>query len=795
MFQTASRKLGLAYAVAGNAAGGGQQGETDEPLGTDAQGSKANGGKLAPSLNKKELENLLRHGAYDIFTENKAGAEEAESRDFCEADIDSILERSSVIVHDNKGSQAQGVVANFSKASFVSSTGQENTVAIDDPEFWAKVVGLTLGNEEEEITGRRRKCREMVGEGSYKEPGMRFAEVSDADHSDSESDTKEPKEKRSKKPDRVSAVVVADFNDTSAMTRLSNALASRGYGNWAHIRKDSRVKWSPSDIAKGCRLIIIQLLMDTYNLEAFDPSAPRKMTSRDSWSGVADRQSLSPGASADDADKPTVSECRPEDVASFMEHMSASKVCRLVFTAAGNDMVPSDVPHEDSIVEQSLSKSRLEGFVLSPLVAFNASPRFPELSDSYFSSACHGQSMVQGSFEDKAAKVIMTLKSFCPSKGLAVVAEEVDGAAGVSAKMKKKKGEMEERLLQLDEVFDLHMAAVVCTQTPQTADTQEVSATAGRMDSDPPVATAGAGSRSHGSLEEYLQEAFDAEDTVEQPLVSIRLSCPWWSTSYDALLVKAVQAIGWPTSRQRYAAIQSYMAHAIAPPSEEGVAEQSCDMQIDRACSGEQSAEERAQYMKAKAEAEAKAEVLVISKAFPEGFPFRDRADISRRLKELCKVFRSGIKSSSRKLAQLVLKSFAKLGRPRTLYEEMKEADAGRGYRLEYTLDWETIAKDMGVRVITAAWVGRVREMGARLVAHQEEAAVVQRAKGNAFTDPDSFLATTDISFKQLMDGMERCEMMHRVRAAVCIFSDELVASMIVGTQRIPYTGPVQVLT
>ena len=73
-------------------------------------------------MSKKELENLLKHGAYDIFNESKDGSGEAESRDFCDADIDSILQRSSVVIHDSQGSKAHSVKqSNFSKASFVSS--------------------------------------------------------------------------------------------------------------------------------------------------------------------------------------------------------------------------------------------------------------------------------------------------------------------------------------------------------------------------------------------------------------------------------------------------------------------------------------------------------------------------------------------------------------------------------------------------------------------------------------------------------------------------------------------------
>ena len=47
------------------------------------------------TMTKEEVEKLLRHGAYDIFSEDKLGKSEKESNDFMAQDIDSILERRS----------------------------------------------------------------------------------------------------------------------------------------------------------------------------------------------------------------------------------------------------------------------------------------------------------------------------------------------------------------------------------------------------------------------------------------------------------------------------------------------------------------------------------------------------------------------------------------------------------------------------------------------------------------------------------------------------------------------------
>jgi hypothetical protein len=94
------------------------------------------------ALSKEEVERLLRLGAYGIFSEDKEGAD-AESNNFVEQDIDTILERRArTVVHDStSGQNAAG--GTFSKARFSAAPqageGKKSTnedVSIDDPQFW-----------------------------------------------------------------------------------------------------------------------------------------------------------------------------------------------------------------------------------------------------------------------------------------------------------------------------------------------------------------------------------------------------------------------------------------------------------------------------------------------------------------------------------------------------------------------------------------------------------------------------------------------------------------------------------
>ena len=130
MFHLSSMKMGLDQAV--------------------LQGFENGSGEGA--LSKSEVEKLLKHGAYDMLTEEKDGKSEKESTEFVQQDIDSILERRATkIVHDDAGGKRSG--GTFSKASFkitksADKAGSSNDVDIDDPDFWKKMLGDTYEQHE-----------------------------------------------------------------------------------------------------------------------------------------------------------------------------------------------------------------------------------------------------------------------------------------------------------------------------------------------------------------------------------------------------------------------------------------------------------------------------------------------------------------------------------------------------------------------------------------------------------------------------------------------------------------------
>ncbi|CAN0188476.1 unnamed protein product [Ectocarpus sp. 6 AP-2014] len=135
MFKTASRKLGLDEAVLS---------------GTRPQQKQKS---IAPTA--KEVEMLLKHGAYDVFREGDEG--EAARKKFCEADIETILSRAVVVDHSKGGAEDGAPSNSFSKASFVATPmdAGDTRVDVDAEDFWTKTIGLTVPEEKKEELGHR----------------------------------------------------------------------------------------------------------------------------------------------------------------------------------------------------------------------------------------------------------------------------------------------------------------------------------------------------------------------------------------------------------------------------------------------------------------------------------------------------------------------------------------------------------------------------------------------------------------------------------------------------------------
>ena len=128
MFHSASMKLGLDRAVLAHQ----RQQDGDDGDGTSKKKDKES--------QAKEIDALLKKGAYDVFRDD----DDNEAQKFMETDIDQLLEQSAKkVTYGAANTSISSGLGSFSKASFVTDTGDgDKDVDLDDPDFWAKAVGL-----------------------------------------------------------------------------------------------------------------------------------------------------------------------------------------------------------------------------------------------------------------------------------------------------------------------------------------------------------------------------------------------------------------------------------------------------------------------------------------------------------------------------------------------------------------------------------------------------------------------------------------------------------------------------
>merc|ERR1711990_449793 len=112
-FDRASLKLGLDKAVL-------------QSMNTSL--SKAGNPEKSNSLSKKEVEDLLKKGAYGALMDDETAGDK-----FIEEDIEEILSRRTTTKTQDTSDQKGG---SFSKATFASADTAD--IQIDDPEFWQK---------------------------------------------------------------------------------------------------------------------------------------------------------------------------------------------------------------------------------------------------------------------------------------------------------------------------------------------------------------------------------------------------------------------------------------------------------------------------------------------------------------------------------------------------------------------------------------------------------------------------------------------------------------------------------
>lgn len=228
MFDKASLKLGLDKAVLQSMSG------------------RENATNGVQQLSKKEIEDLLRKGAYGALMD-----EEDEGSKFCEEDIDQILLRRTHTITI----ESEGKGSTFAKASFVAS-GNRTDISLDDPNFWQKwakkaeldIDALNGRNNLVIDTPRVRKQTRLYS--AVKEDEL-------MEFSDLESDSEEkPCVKPRRPPDRSQGYA------RSECFRVEKNLLVYGWGRWTDILSHGRYKrqLTEQDVETICRTILVYCL-------------------------------------------------------------------------------------------------------------------------------------------------------------------------------------------------------------------------------------------------------------------------------------------------------------------------------------------------------------------------------------------------------------------------------------------------------------------------------------------------------------------------------------------------------
>ncbi|XP_070187859.1 chromodomain-helicase-DNA-binding protein 8-like isoform X4 [Littorina saxatilis] len=162
MFDKASLKLGLDKAVL-------------QSMGGDK------GPNSASQLSKKEVEDLLKKGAYGALMEDDNAGDQ-----FCEEDIDVILQRRTKVIQI----ESEGKGSTFAKASF-SVSDNRTDIDINDPNFWQKWakkadLDMDMVNHKDELIIQEPRQRRQTSRYGKEEAIVDISDLESSSDSDDE---------------------------------------------------------------------------------------------------------------------------------------------------------------------------------------------------------------------------------------------------------------------------------------------------------------------------------------------------------------------------------------------------------------------------------------------------------------------------------------------------------------------------------------------------------------------------------------------------------------------------------
>lgn len=257
MFDKASLKLGLDKAIL-------------QSMNTSQSGKEAG----SKQLSKKEIEDLLKKGAYGALLDEDDGDK------FCEEDIDVILARRTQVItmESEKGST-------FSKASFASSANRSD-IAIDDPDFWNKWakkadIDTTEKDESEDLVISEPRRRTQIKRYGHDESAIDMSELESSSDSDPENEglglgmrNRRNKLKKKKYRDEYfpregerGEIVYGSWARRECFM-VERGLLTFGWGRWQEILHHSQLRkgWRDQDVEDCARVIVSTLCLEASRI-------------------------------------------------------------------------------------------------------------------------------------------------------------------------------------------------------------------------------------------------------------------------------------------------------------------------------------------------------------------------------------------------------------------------------------------------------------------------------------------------------------------------------------------------
>lgn len=256
MFDRASKKLGLDQAILQNMG----KAEPIQSVSTPGNKSTNKSASLLNDMNRSDIDSLLKKGAYDVFNEDNAAADAFTSEDIVE-----ILQRRSRVL---RSTAADAGPSEFSKASFKvgeQGAGKGPDVALDDPDFWKKLMPEASAAPDPNIETLPRRRRQTV----------RYQPELDSDESDMDEVVS-----GDEGPAKLGPNGKRLFNK-GERHRVQRALLSMGWGRWHEILEfagspvtDRR---NVDDVAQFCKGLIRCCWEITLKSLSEDPKGKSKI--------------------------------------------------------------------------------------------------------------------------------------------------------------------------------------------------------------------------------------------------------------------------------------------------------------------------------------------------------------------------------------------------------------------------------------------------------------------------------------------------------------------------------------